>query len=184
MNSNDCWILVQPNRKFTALYVIYPEVLEGLFSNLFEGRCNVRHGLVLILLMVNGFVLFPPGQKDGNFDRPTRFFLACYSSVNRPPPICCTIGRVFRHIICKYMNMTYWTDNIFRDRCPFIASGAMVIFLFCSRLRQLIRNPQQRTLSLYMNLSACRLVLPVANIYIFPQVSFLTFLTVSSKCCF
>ena len=107
MNSNDCWILVQPNRKFTALYVIYPEVLEGLFSNLFEGRCNVRHGLVLILLMVNGFVPFPPGQKDGTFDRPTRFFLACYSSVNRPPPICCSIGRVFRHIICKYMNMTY-----------------------------------------------------------------------------
>ena len=63
MNSNDCWILVQPNRKFPALYVIYPEVLEGLFSNLFEGRCNVRHGLVLILLLVNGFVLFRLDKK-------------------------------------------------------------------------------------------------------------------------
>ena len=69
------------------------------------------------------------------------------------------------------MNMTYWTDNIFRDRCAFIASGAMVIFLCCSRLRQLIRNPQHRTLSLYMNLSACRLVLPVANIYIYISAS-------------
>ena len=89
-------------------------------------------------------------------------------------PICCTIGRVFRHIICNYMTMTYWTDNIFRDRCAFIASGAMVTFLCCSRLRQPFRNPQRWTLSLYMNLSACRLVLPVANIYIyiFPQVSF------------
>lgn len=176
------WLLDFSSAK-QKVHSIYPEVLEGLFSNLFEGCCDVGHGFVLILLMVNRFVLVPPGQKDGTFNRPTRFFLACYSSVNRPPPICCTIGRVFRHIVCKYMNMMSWTDNIFRDRCAFIASGAMVIFLCCSRLRQLIRNPQHRTLSLYMNLSACRLVLPVANIYIFPQVSFLTFLT-SSKCCF
>ncbi len=59
------------------------------------------------------------------------FFFACYSSVNRPSPIYCIVGRVFRHIIhiiilyiyanIKYINMMYSTDNIFRDCCAFIA---------------------------------------------------------------
>lgn len=159
------------------IYISWSFGRLSLFSNLFEGCCDVGHGFVLILLMVNGFVLFSAWTKAQNFLTPNRIssclLLKCEQTI--------AIHRLYTALLAASLDILYAICHMQIHKYDVLnwqylswlvyihSSGAMSSFFVASR--QLLGNPQHRTLSLCMNWS-CSLLLPVAIVYISPSIIF------------